>query len=199
MDVPARIFTSLLNRLLRVNEAGHAAGRILLHRPDCEIMKNDWLQLVKTQAIVDREVFCFPRVVQEILDNEIRDLMTEDYINPTRNCFDRWAEFLGRIPKRFSGVSPRIVIMVFDCVASAALRDMTMGGGDSFGGWWVVKCWADEYLRWEAEANGFTNHRYDPTQDTQLASTQGSDNDEDADDSAISMTGVFGLNGSSSA
>lgn len=176
---PSAIFSSLLDRLLRVNEAAHAAARILVHAPDRALMRQDWCNYVNCKVIVEREVPCSAAAVQRILEDEIISLLqpqsegsqvrnitpssgdAEDEIESlttTESVLDRWTHFLAQLPHRFPHVSPRLFLLSVGAVASAALRDMTMTGAKSFGSWWVVRCWVDEWIGWTAERGGFLQH-----------------------------------------
>ncbi|KAF8472458.1 RFX DNA-binding domain-containing protein [Kalaharituber pfeilii] len=178
---PSAIFSSLLERLLRVNEAAHAAARILVHSPDRTLMRQDWRKYVNCKAIVDREVPCSAAAVQRILEDEIINLLQpqpegpnqrdatpspgaedDESLATTESVLDRWTQFLAQLPHRFPQVSPRLFLLSVGAVASAALRDMTMAGGESFGGWWVVRCWIDEWIAWTAERGGFLRHGEEP-------------------------------------
>lgn len=180
---PSAIFSSLLDRLLRVNEAAHAAARILVHSPDRTLMRQDWRKYVNCKAIVEREVPCSAAAVQRILEDEIINLLQPqpegphgrditpspggeddiDSLATTESVLDRWTQFLAQLPHRFPHVSPRLFLLSVGAVASAALRDMTMAGGESFGGWWVVRCWIDEWIGWTAERGGFLRHGEEET------------------------------------
>lgn len=175
---PSAIFSSLLDRLLRVNEAAHAAARILVHSPDRTLMRQDWRKYVNCKAIVEREVPCSAAAVQRILEDEIINLLQPqpegphgrdvtpspgveddvDSLATTESVLDRWTQFLAQLPHRFPQISPKLFLLSVGAVASAALRDMTMAGGESFGGWWVVRCWIDEWIGWTAERGGFLRH-----------------------------------------
>lgn len=186
---PSAIFCSLLDRLLRVNEAAHAAARILVHSPDRTLMRQDWRKYVNCKAIVEREVPCSAAAVQRILEDEIINLLqpqpeiphgrdctpspgaAEEEIEPlasTESVLDRWTQFLAQLPHRFPHASPRLFLLSVGAIATAALRDMTMAGGESFGGWWVVRCWIDEWIGWTAERGGFLLHGEEPRRTTAL-------------------------------
>lgn len=176
-SIPSSIFSSLLDRLLRVNEAAHAAARILVHAPDRTLMRQDWRKYVNCKSIVEREVPCSSAAVLRILEDEILSLLQPepDELHPgetspspgseeevalatTESVLDRWTQFLASLPLRFPHTPPRLFLLCVGAVASAALRDMTMAGGESFGGWWVVRCWIDEWIGWTAERGGFLRH-----------------------------------------
>jgi len=162
-----------------VDEAAHGAARILVHAPDRALMRQDWCRYVNCKVIVEREVPCSAAAVQRILEDEIINLLqpqpegsqakditplpgdAEDEIESlttTESVLDRWTQFLAQLPHRFPHVSPRLFLLSVGAVASAALRDMTMAGAESFGGWWVVRCWIDEWIGWTAERGGFLQH-----------------------------------------
>jgi len=176
---PATIFATLLDRLLRVNDAAHAAARFLGNPPDREQMVKDWHAFVNPQMIVNRELPCYAPLIKQILSTEISSLLepspphfqSED-LSPlgvenngevdggrsTESVLDKWTHLLTRLPQRFNAKSPRYFNICLGAVASAALRDLTTNGAVSFGSWWVVRCWIDEWMGWQAERGGFLNH-----------------------------------------
>ncbi|CAZ81462.1 unnamed protein product [Tuber melanosporum] len=168
--VPSSIFSSLLDRLLRVNDAAHAAARFLGNPPDREQMVKDWKDYVNAQTIVDRELPCGSATVREILQTEVITLLqppstsvngipeVEDGSASTESVLDRWTQFLTYLPHRFPGTDPRLFNLCLGAAASAALRDLTTNGAVSFGSWWVVRCWVDEWMGWLAERGGFLRH-----------------------------------------
>lgn len=72
--IPAGQFTSLLARLLRVNETAHAAARFLTNSADRELMRMDWIRFVDPKAVSYRELSCGEDQVVRILD-EILNLL----------------------------------------------------------------------------------------------------------------------------
>jgi len=185
---PARIFSSLLDRMLRVNEAAHASARILSHAPDRRLMRNDWQAFVNAKSIVARELPCRAPEVIDILNTEVikllfpdggendKDLGLTNGLTPepvetdssTETILDHWVQFLSSLPSRFPNVTPRMFMLTIGAVESACLRDITMAGGEGFGGWWVIRCWIDEWLAWTAERSGFL--RYVPKRLQQYSS-----------------------------
>lgn len=172
---PASIFASLVDRLLRVNDAAHAAARFLGNPPDREQMVKDWQAYVNPRMIVNREIPCHAPLVRQILATEIPNLLQPtsssftngDILSPppaleggasTESVLDKWTNFLTTLPLRFGDHSPRFFNICLGAVASAALRDLTTNGAISFGSWWVVRCWIDEWMGWQAERGGFLNH-----------------------------------------
>lgn len=172
---PASIFSSLLNRLLRVNDAAHAAARFLGNPPDREQMIRDWKAFVDPQTIVDRELPCFTPQVVGILSTDVVQLLQptsslRDSLSPgdgtsTESVLDLWTQFLSNLPSRFprARADPRYFNICLGSVASAALRDLTTNGAISFGSWWVVRCWIDEWMGWLAERGGFLSHSVNGT------------------------------------
>lgn len=168
---PASIFASLLDRLLRVNDAAHAAARFLGNPPDRDQMVKDWKAYVNAQSIVEREIPCIAPLAKDIIEREIPNLLEpEDTVlsseggdsSSTESVLDRWTYFLTVLPHRFRIPSARHFNIYVGALATAALRDLTTNGAISFGSWWVVRCWVDEWMSWQAEKGGFLNHGRDP-------------------------------------
>jgi len=169
--ISASIFASLLDRLMRVNDAAHAAARFLGNPPDREQMIRDWRTYVVPQTIIDRELPCRAPAVSQILAEDVVTLLqpvssfsgnglspTEESSSSTESVLDRWTQFLTNLPNRFPQMEPRQFNVCLGAVASAALRDLTTNGAVSFGSWWVVRCWIDEWMSWLAERGGFLSH-----------------------------------------
>lgn len=163
-----------MDRLLRVNDAAHAAARFLGNPPDREQMIKDWQAYVSPEMICNREIPCNAPLVKHILESEISNLLqpASSYssgvpLSPTpgaeepsstESVLDKWTNFLTNLPERFGTQSPRFFNICLGAVASAALRDLTTNGAISFGSWWVVRCWIDEWMSWQAERGGFLLH-----------------------------------------
>ena len=174
---PATIFANLLDRTLRVNLAAHAAANILCNNANRDQMYDEWIMNVEPVKIVQNELpNCGYSEVLHIMHNEIRGLLEPLGISwganleaqPTANVstegvLDRWTNFLTSLPERFPKADARMIMSCVNGVATAALRDITMNGGKSFGSWWITKLWLDEMLAWLAEKGGFMNHTA-PTQ-----------------------------------
>ncbi|GAO52760.1 hypothetical protein SAICODRAFT_22973 [Saitoella complicata NRRL Y-17804] len=172
---PAEAFARLLGRLLRVNDTAHAAARFLVNPADRELMRVDWVRLVDIRGIVEREVpMCGQDAVRRVLEEEIPALLAGVDLSLPRGAgeggqlqpvqqhtssdvLEHWASYLTRLPSRFPRVSPKLFLLVMGAVMSAALRDVTVGGGEGFGAWWVVRCWVDEFVGWIGEKGGFLN------------------------------------------
>lgn len=182
---PATIFASLLNRLLRVNAASHAAAHILSNDATRDQMWHDWVLHVRPQAIAES---CLPGVGYsrciQILAGEIRALLSpltmtdidgiqQVYVNTviaydaliegvdeidensTESVLDRWVTFLNGLSSRFPNADARTILHCVSDVSTAALRDVTMATAVSFGQWTVAKVWLDEMMLWLAEKGGF--------------------------------------------
>jgi regulatory factor X, other len=73
----------------------------------------------------------------------------------TENVLDRWASFLSSLPHRFPHAPARTILHCISAVGTAALRDITIMNGLSYGHWWVLKIFVDEMALWMAEMGGF--------------------------------------------
>ncbi|KAH0552826.1 hypothetical protein GP486_006972 [Trichoglossum hirsutum] len=191
---PATIFASLLNRLLRVNATAHAAAKMLCNVADRNLMYNDYLLYVRPIGVVESELpNCGYNEVLQILTTEIGDLLQPLYVpleldmesnqsmtlspsprrqsnssaDPsTEGVLDRWTAFFKKIPQRFPHTDARTILQCFGGVSTALLRDITMNSGQSFGAWWVVKVFLDEWMAFLAEKGGFMSHKSSATDAT---------------------------------
>jgi regulatory factor X len=73
----------------------------------------------------------------------------------TENVLDRWQAFLASLPGRFPQAPARTILHCISAVGTAALRDITILSGLSYGHWWVLKIFVDEMALWMAEMGGF--------------------------------------------
>lgn len=73
----------------------------------------------------------------------------------TTNVLDRWSAFIAALPARFPTASARTVLHCISAMGTAALRDITIMNGVSYGHWWVLKIFVDEMALWLAEMGGF--------------------------------------------
>lgn len=166
--VPALAFSALLARLLRVNDTAHAAARFLTNPADRELMRSDWQRYIDARAIVNRELPCQEEEAVKVLDDVLHLLCGtgqegqktekeegEEGGNTLDGALNRWAEYFSSLPGRFPSVSPKLFLLCAGTVETAILREITVAGGESFGAWWVVRCWIDEWMCWISERGGF--------------------------------------------
>ena len=73
----------------------------------------------------------------------------------TENVLDRWSTFISSLPTRFPQASARTLLHCISAIGTAALRDITIMNGQSYGHWWVLKIFVDEMALWLAEMGGF--------------------------------------------
>lgn len=164
---PAQAFSNLLDRLIRANETGLNAGKILSDSVETGKMKADWERFVDPKAIVLREVPCGSYEAQKILGEDVIQLLSmgsasnstngiiTDSSKPDELVISKWAHYLSCLPYRFPNVQARLFLLCMSGLLTAALREISMNGGEGFGAWWVVRCWIDEWMGWNAEMGGF--------------------------------------------
>jgi regulatory factor X len=73
----------------------------------------------------------------------------------TENVLDRWSAFISSLPTRFPQAKTRTLLHCISAIGTAALRDITIMNGASYGHWWVLKIFVDEMALWLAEMGGF--------------------------------------------
>lgn len=73
----------------------------------------------------------------------------------TDTVLDRWSAFISSLPTRFPHAPARTLLHCISAVGTAALRDITIMNGLSYGHWWVLKIFVDEMSLWMAEMGGF--------------------------------------------
>lgn len=190
---PATLFAGLLDRELRVNLTAHAAANMLTNPTNRDLMYEDWIKMVRPRKIAE----CVPtRGMDDVvllLVQEMRDLLDPVAVSwdveagtvyaeiamrggrndlnhecSSENILDKWVALLNSLPERFSYASAANIVSYVQSVGTAILRDITLGGGQSFGAWWVTKCWLDEMVAFMAEQGGFMEYR-SPSYDRYLS------------------------------
>lgn len=84
----------------------------------------------------------------------------EDGLESSEGIIEQWAEYLTNLPLQFPHISARMFMLYMNGILTAALREITLNGGESFGAWWMVRCWIDEWIAWVAEQGGFFDTDY---------------------------------------
>lgn len=165
----ARQFVLILKRLLKCIETGVSAAKILCNANEKSLMLNDWLQL-DMHEIVMREVPCAldnSEILIEILDTKLVKLF-EDTTQVETPVLKPYALFLFDLPSKFSKLNPWLFSLVCSNLLTTCLREMSLSGARSFGSWWVVRCWVDEYLSWCLELGGFLYDEFRSEFDAQV-------------------------------
>lgn len=171
---PAQTFCNLLERLVRANESGMNASKILGDPGETLKMRDDWTRFVDAPVIVTREVPCGSPEAGRIMGDEVIQLLTvgdktgfeiktEDGTTTAQvqqglkpeEILVKWAEYLNSLPARFPQTPARLFLLCMSALLTAALREISINGGEGFGAWWVVRCWMDEWMGWSAELGGF--------------------------------------------
>ncbi|KAI9837518.1 MAG: hypothetical protein M1819_007169 [Sarea resinae] len=178
---PATTFASLINRLMRVNDAAHAAANMICNDANRDQMWQDWVLYVKPVKVLETALpNCGYSEALGILTSDVRQLLEplntppfletgifghesssngqnfpNNGLTSAEGLLDRWATFLTTLPNRFPRADTRTLIRCIEGVGTAALRDITMFRANSFSSWWVTKVWLDEMTHWLVEMGGF--------------------------------------------
>ncbi|ODV72267.1 Rfx1p CYBJADRAFT_163461 [Cyberlindnera jadinii NRRL Y-1542] len=155
--VLSKQFAQLMSRLVRVSETGQSANNVLSHSIDRKLMLDDWVKSVNVEAIVFKELPCNGENLKkavETLQVKVPELLKKDKNDQDSFIFD-WGLFVAGLPENFEDVPPRLFMLCASALLTSALREISLAGGPGFGGWWVVRCWIDEWIGWCAELGGF--------------------------------------------
>ncbi|PVH14531.1 uncharacterized protein CXQ87_002672 [Candidozyma duobushaemuli] len=156
----ARQFISMVRRFVRCVEYGSAASRVLCSQTERTLMLNDWLR-VDTYGIILREVPCaseHSQLFDELFNDRIIKLFEKESSQANdlkASGLAPYAAFLLELPSKFPNTSPWLFSLVCSNLLTTCLREMSLAGGQSFGSWWVFRCWADEYVSWFFELGGY--------------------------------------------
>ncbi|KAK3326249.1 putative specific transcriptional repressor protein [Apodospora peruviana] len=187
-ESPATIFAGLLDRALRVNLTAHAAANMLANSANRDLMYMEWISMINIRKVAESMPTRGMDDVVNLLLNEMRNLLdpvdvpweveiltlqgemasrngrqpqqasnAED--SSASNVLDRWVTFLGSLPTHFPYASHTDIVWCVQRLGTAVMRDITIGGGKSFGSWWVTKCWIDEMIQFMAEQGGFMKQK----------------------------------------
>ena len=180
---PATIFTSLLQRMLRVHRSALDVASTLDNDANRDQLWSDWVCHVDPMYIVQSSLGSsgHNRVLR-ILTQEVRDILSPldgsvmietgtifDINLPTfansmhslpgvdtSNSFvDRLAQFLSSLSTRFPGVDARQLLNYIDVIGNNISRNFTLNGAASLASWWRIKMFIDEMSYWLAEKGGF--------------------------------------------
>lgn len=181
---PATLFAHLLHRMIRVNQTAHAAAALLMIDQNRDQMWQDWVSFVNPKRIMESELpNCGYEEVYRILTYDIGALLqplsqgsmwlenaahyhevamhayTSGQSQSNDSVIDRLASFLVNLPSRFPGVSTRTLLQCISTIGTAALREITVENGASYGSWWITKVFIDEMSLWLASLGGFLDHK----------------------------------------
>ena len=182
---PATIFTSLLQRMLRVHRSALGVASALDGDAERTQLWIDWVTLVDPLYIVQssimkvghkRVVYMMAHEFREILSPvEISDLNlrgsifdpayqeplaaalkhSRPFVDTSLGFVDRLTRFLSSLPSRFPGVDAKYLLHYVDLVGNSISRNLTMNGAESLSTWWRIKVFLDEMSYWLAEQGGF--------------------------------------------
>ncbi|ODQ78735.1 hypothetical protein BABINDRAFT_29343, partial [Babjeviella inositovora NRRL Y-12698] len=147
----ARAFANLLARLVKVIETGQACLRVLASSSDRQAMLADWNGLNFNELIL-RELPCSIENGSKVLNVLTRDV---PHLLEDASALAPYSGYLLDLAAKFADTNPRLYLLISSNLLTVCLREISMAGGPSFGSWWLVRCWVDEYMNWELELGGF--------------------------------------------
>ncbi|KAM0238609.1 hypothetical protein ACHAPO_003577 [Fusarium lateritium] len=192
-EAPATLFAGLLDRALRVNLTAHAAANMLSSQENRNQMFSDWVVMIRVRKIaecvptrgMDDVVQLLLRDIRTLLENPVvpweietvtvygeispgnsRTADDDNTSAPGQNVLESWVAFLRGLPQRFPYASATDIVWCVERLGTAVMRDITLGGGKSFGSWWVTKTWLDEMSYFLVETGGFMKQRSSRTTGT---------------------------------
>jgi regulatory factor X len=189
---PATLFAQLLGRMLRANQAAHAASMVLNND---ELRGNMWTEYVR--FVQPKELMnaflpdCgYDEEVYKLLTHDVRRMLlplpaTDRFVEagthyegaartqsamaqPHEFELDRIGNFLEALRARFPTVRSRDLLGFVHGVTGHILRDVTMERGESYNGWLITKCFVDEMALWLAHAGGFLARTPPPADGAQI-------------------------------
>jgi regulatory factor X, other len=182
---PANLFTSLLERFLRVNRAALHASKVLEDTTTRTAIWNDWVSRLEPFNVLQNSLMWHGhKRTFHILTQEARYLldplqdgstmsgsrifedngsrsefqlteMQMDNNGSSRVMIARLARFLASLVHRFPGVDARTLLNYIEVTSSNISRNLTLNGAESLHDWWRIKVFLDEMSYWLAEKGGF--------------------------------------------
>ena len=177
---PATLFAGLLFRMLRVNQAAHAAANVLESQELRDLMWHDWVRLVNPKRIMESELpNCGYEQVYKILTHDMRFLLEPlspdpfaeagtHYENSAESqsfdimmdtSVDRISAFLSSLSIRFPHACARRIVDCISLIGTAVMREMVIGTAQSYNSWLITKVFVDEMSMWLASIGGFLEHQ----------------------------------------
>jgi regulatory factor X len=175
---PATLFGQLLERMLRANQAAHAASMALTDDENRGRMWAEYARCVQPKSLMNAFLpDCgYDEEVYRLLTFDVRSLLLplpglpdveagthyeaaahaqRAMAQPPAFEIDRIGHFLEGLRARFPTVGSRDLLGFVHGVTGYVLRDVTMERGASYNGWLIAKCFVDELALWLAHAGGF--------------------------------------------
>ena len=175
---PATLFGQLLERMLRANQAAHAASMVLTDDQHRCRMWAEYARFVQPKSLMNAFLpDCgYDEEVYRLLTFDVRSLLLplpasdgveagthyeaaalaqRGMAQPPAFELDRIGHFLEALRGRFPTVASRDLLGFVHGVTGHVLRDVTMERGQSYNGWLITKCFVDELALWLAHAGGF--------------------------------------------
>lgn len=169
---PVESFSRLTSRLFKVSNSSLSACKILLNEEERLKMLNDW-QRCDFKDLIDKDVPCSNsdsiEIILNILRKDVPDLLDydpsielEDGLSDEERSHKlhdllmlKWSLYLTKLPSLFPNIPPRMFLICTSSLLTTILREITLLEGKSFGSWWILRCWVDDWLGWCAELWGF--------------------------------------------
>ena len=180
---PATIFTSLLQRMLRVHRSAIDVAGTLNDDAIREQLWSDWVYHVDPHWIVSESLIGQDRGynrVLHILTQDVREIlapldmntsigagtifdhnpfvsnvMPHAEVDVTHSFVDRLAQFLGNLPFRFPGVEARELVAYVHTIGNCVSKNLSLNGAVSLASWWRIWIFLGEMGSWLAEKGGF--------------------------------------------
>ena len=152
----AHSFALLVKRLVKVIEASKNLANVLSKQENRLSMMYGWEQHVRVSSIVNQEFsfFNYPSLEKDI--QELFSIQLLELLKKNDDEFDL-IQFVKSVFQTLSrrNVPARLLVLAFNSLTSAFVKEISSKSTDSFGLWWMFKTFLDEWVFWYAEAGGF--------------------------------------------
>ncbi|AAS50356.1 AAL010Wp [Eremothecium gossypii ATCC 10895] len=165
-------FIQLVKRLIKVIDSGRNASKIVSLEQNRNNMFQDWNQFVNLEDVLAIEMSHFskdyPKMKEQItafVQKELLGLLSPEYMsfegNNASNGFAKLARFakkLCELLQSWGHLPGRIVALSFVGLTTTALRELSFHDAESFGAWWILKSFVDEWVYWCGEVGCFLDN-----------------------------------------
>ena len=154
----AKTFSRLVKRLIKVIEASKNLASILAKQETRMSMLYAWEQHVRVFEVVSEEFahFNYPDLEKRITDIFSIELL--EILKKSDEEFDMipMVKSICEVLEN-KNLPPRLLVLTFNSFTAACIRELTLNAAESFGLWWMLKAFLDEWVFWYAEVGGFLN------------------------------------------
>lgn len=161
-------FTQLVKRLIKVIDTGKHASKVLETEQVRASMHRDWECFVNIDEILDWELVYmqdqYPNIrnkVTEFLQKNLLEILAPREAGLLEGNSNRTirltilAKKLSVFLTTWDDIPAKLVALTMVSLTTSILRSLSLNSAGSFGAWWIIKCFIDEWIYWCGEIGFF--------------------------------------------